>query len=726
MSHGYASAAEVIRDGLRALLPPDRMSVDEWAAEERYLSNPGGGFVGKWDHAQAPYTVAPMRDLTNPLVDTVVVVGPGQSAKTSIAENWKGQSVTTDPASFLWYMPTDEMVDAYVKEDINKLIDMHDGIKSRLGLKPVDDSLSYKRFRGMSVQFLAAKPNNFINKKAGRIVCDEIDSYAASLGDLKTLVDVRRTTFGSESKLLLTSHPDRGKGMNPDQDWTTGIMSYYGISNRHVWYWPCPHCNGFSSPNPFAKRYMPVHYDEDAPIDEIADMARLVCPCCGSEIEDGERFKMNQHAKWVGRGQTIHEDGTIEGELTRNPIAGYWIVGPMSTLAQGGIGKLAADRVRAERATAITGDDEGLRQVVVKQWGLPYKRKSEGASIEVAALIERATGSTSPWRKVASDVRCLMAAIDLQQTWFEVLVRGYCDDRSSRVVDHFKVFQAPDGKGGYRQVDPFRRLEDWRLLVETVLTRVYPLEDDPTRGMQIRGRGYDSAGGPGATARAYSAWRMWRRDKLATRHGRSRENFDLWTILPTKGMSPLDGPKLRIAYPDTNRRDRKVSAQGAVPVGQFNPNKFKDDLSGQLMRAEPGDGFVHFPKDLLVFQGETSVVADEQPFFEQFGAEERDKSGRWEKTGSTRNEAIDLMVITDVMAMSWGVPGIDWANPPAWAKPHDENPLVVPIEHSDTIDAIDDDAEVAFTPHTVKSDEERRVDFKQLARERARRLNQAR
>ena len=105
----YADPAAVIADAFGLLLPPEREDVDQWACGKRWMANAGGGVVGRYSHLDTPYTVEPSRCLTSQLYLTTALVGPGQCGKTVICENWLGHSVDTDPASFLWYMQSDDV-----------------------------------------------------------------------------------------------------------------------------------------------------------------------------------------------------------------------------------------------------------------------------------------------------------------------------------------------------------------------------------------------------------------------------------------------------------------------------------------------------------------------------------------------------------------------------------------------------------------------------------------
>lgn len=660
----YGSASEIAVGALDLLLPPPRQSVSDYALSERKLSNQGGGYVGDWTHDMAPYLVGPMDVLNSLDYQTVAVVGPGQSGKTEVAQNWLLKSVATDPGDMLWYMQTDPGLEAFVKGRINPMIDAHEVMSDRLGSRPVDDSLHFKQFQGMRVEFLSAAHNNLINKSAPRIVADEVDAYPVSLGDVKALLDVRRQTYGRQSTLLALSHPDLARGLIPERDWSAGIMAIYGDSDRRVWYWPCPHCGCWSSPVPIASRFMALQYPEDGTLDEIEAQARLVCPVNGCLIDDHHRRAMNRAAfhspfgGWIGEGQEIAQDGTVMGELVRRKTAGFWIVGAMSPFIMGGIGGLARARVKAQREMEVSGEDQTLRQVMVKQWGFPYTPPRSVGSIDANDLADRAEHDL-PLQVVPEGVRFLTATVDCQLAHFEWLVRGWGVKGESWIID-----------GGRIPADPATSPEDWDEMRRQVMERTYPLADGSGRRMSIKASGFDSMGQPGVTQQAYAAWSRWRSKKLVKLFGKIAGR-DAWSIIPMKGANTLNAPRLVVVYPDTSRAANAKAGGGTVPQAQFNPNMFKDDLAGQLQRGEPGDWYVHFPWALRAKEAP-------HPWFEQVVSEHRLPNGRWEKAqASARNEKLDLMVMSHAIAHLHGLSRINWERPPAWAAEWDKNSLVM-------------------------------------------------
>lgn len=637
--------------------PRDPVAVDDYALKHRWLSNPGGGYVGKWRHDAVPYLIEPMRRLTSMDVLTVAVVGPGQSAKTSIGENWFLHSVGANPAKMLWLMQTEDAIEAYVKDRINPMIDAHEILRDALGRRSVDDSLHFKRFRTMSIEFLSATLRNLINKSAPRIIVDEIDAYPDGMGDVMALVDVRRQTFGRQSKVLAISHPDKARGLVPERDWSAGIMAVYADSDRCLWYWPCPHCGAFSSPTPTAARFMPIEYPEAGSLDEIEAGTRLACPVNGCEIEDHHRRAMNLRGKWVGRGEEIAEDGTVTGARIKSKTAGYWIVGPMSPFILGGIGGLARARVKAERELEVSGEDATLRQVMVKQWGEPYRPPRSVGSIDANDLADRAENDLK-LGTVPDGVRFITVAVDCQLAHFEYLFRGWGIAGESWILDKGKI-----------SAEPSTSADDWDKLLD-LFQKGLPLADGSGRVMTAKAAAFDSGGAPGVTQQAYAAWKRWRKQRFVRLLG-PIGGRDVWSIIPTKGASGLNAARLQVVYPDTVRKASVATGRGEVPVAMFNPNSFKDDLAGQFMKAEPGPWYVHFPSALR-------AVEPPHPWFEQAVAERKNtKTGRWERVNSSvRNEALDLLVMTHVVAHLHGLPRINWEKPPSWAQAWDTNSAV--------------------------------------------------
>ena len=655
---GFASGAHIVADALKAFLPADPVSVSDFAAQHRWLSNEGGGYVGRWSHERAPYLIEPMDALTDEHL-TVAIVGPGQCGKTEVARNWLFTTAQSDPADMLWYSASEPLVTTEVKVAIEKMVMDHPRMRALLS----SDSLSFKRFGSMSVQFLPGIMANFTNKSAPRLVMDEFDAIAKLIPEAKSLADVRRQTFGAKSKLVAISHPDLAEGLEP-KDWNAGIAELYRQSDQRLWYWQCPECGAFSSPHPRGKRVMTIEYNDQAPEDEIRDMARLACPVNGCLIDDGRRPAMNMTGKWIGSGQTIDEDGNVTGELVKRDTAGFWIVGAMSPFVLGGIGGLAVTRVRAERKFEVDNDRNSLQQVLCKNWGLPLGKSQRTDSIDPRVIAERAEEDLI-MGQVPAGVRFLTAMIDIQGNRFELLVRGWCENGRSVVVEWRKVPAAP-----------FTSASDWDAVIRLASETLWPLADGSGRGMRVTGTGFDTGGGPGATQQAYDAWKRCKVAGKVKLYGRV-DGLPAYSILPMKGASSLQAPRLQIVFPNSQRKDRFAQARGETPLAVFNPNLFKDDLAGQLLLADGQAWSIRFPKALRAPELPEGLPPNPELWFEQLVAEEKRKNGAWRRIKEGQpNEALDLMVGSHVVAQLFGIAKINWSAPPSWARPWDQNPNV--------------------------------------------------
>ena len=487
--------------------------------------------------------------------------------------------------------------------------------------------------------------------------------------------------------MLALSHPDRATGLDPDQDWGEGIMAAYRDSDRRVWLWRCPHCGLVSSPAPTFKWVTRLRYPQDGTLDEIAAATVLECPHNGCVIQDHERRQMNIEAfnspweGWIGQGQDVTAEGEISGQLVQSDSAGFWILGVMSPFLLNGIGGLARALVKAEREVESGDSDtaiQSLRAAYSKGLGIPPLPLKKVGSVDAATLAERAEPDFK-LGTVPAAVRFLTCFVDVQRGYFDIMVRGWGVAGESWIVAVFKIAvsdrlgPAVDQKAGDKlPLDPAHEAADWDLMLTRLTTLRLPLADDPTRGMAIRGIGYDTGGEPGVTAQAYDAWLRWRRAGRLKRYGEIAGRT-VYSVMPMKGVPGARAPRLAVVYPDSQRKDRKVVTRGEMPLAQFSPNAFKDELAGHLGRAEPGEWYVHVPAELKSAQ-------PPHLFFEGLVAEARDKAGNWTPIkASVRNEPTDEMVGTHVIAHLNGLTRINWERPHQWAAEHAKNSMVGPM-----------------------------------------------
>jgi phage terminase large subunit GpA-like protein len=263
---------------------------------------------------------------------------------------------------------------------------------------------------------------------------------------------------------------------------------------------------------------------------------------------------------------------------------------------------------------------------------------------------------------VPAGVCFLIGVVDIQATRFVVSVFGFGPHRETWLVDRFAITQSLRMDGDRQlNVDPASYGEDWDLLIDEVIKRSYPLEENESVSMPIYYTHCDSGGAAGVTQRAYDFWRSLKKIGLAHR-------FRL-----VKGASTTNAARYAETWPDAKKKEDRVSgARGDVPVYLLNTTVFKDLIVGDLNRELPGPGYVHLPH-----------WTDKQVFAE-YVAETREADG-WKKKPGARNEQFDLHGYALAAYAVIGAERINWDRPPSWAvRPTAPDKVVVVTERTES------------------------------------------
>ncbi|MCM4974661.1 phage terminase large subunit family protein, partial [Escherichia coli] len=102
-------------------------------------------------------------------------------------------------------------------------------------------------------------------------------------------------------------------------------------------------------------------------------------------------------------------------------------------------------------------------------------------------------------------------------------------------------------------------------------------------------------------------------------------------------------------FPDnTGRSARRARASGDVALWLVQTDAFKDRVNNALWRDTPGPNYIHFPDWLGRW------------FYDELTNEERGSDGKWRKPGRGANEAFDLLVYADALAVLHGYEKIRW------------------------------------------------------------------
>src|SRR5476649_133130 len=141
----------LIKECLRVLAPPPKLTVSEWADRYRKLSPEASAEPGRFKSSRAPYQRGMMNAVCEPGVREVVFMTSAQIGKTEIINNICGYFIHQDPAPILLIQPTLELAETWSKDrltpmlrDTEVLSDLVRDPRSR----DSGNTLLYKRFPG--------------------------------------------------------------------------------------------------------------------------------------------------------------------------------------------------------------------------------------------------------------------------------------------------------------------------------------------------------------------------------------------------------------------------------------------------------------------------------------------------------------------------------------------------------------------------------------------------
>lgn len=648
-----ASARGIRRDVSGILRAPRRMPVAD--AVGTYMRVPmGAGNSVPWDPDLAPYVIEPMNCLASREYDAVVFVGPARTGKTiGLIDGWIVYNIVCDPADMLVIQVSEEKAREHSKKRLDRTFRCSPEVKNRLSPRRNDNNVYDRTFRAGNYLKLGWPSVNIMSSSDYKSVAlTDYDRFPEDIdgeGDAFSLASKRTTTFMSSGMTLVESSPGRDIR---DTKWrrttpheappTTGILSLYNRGDRRRLYWPCPHCGEYFQPE---MDNMTGYRGSSDPV-LASEAAFLQCPACKGRITPDMKRALNMKCVWLRDGQSIDRKGQVSGDGRRSRIASFWMEGPAAayqTWAQ-----LIYKYLTAEQEYESTRSEETLKTVINTDFGRPYLPRASLEQRKSELLEQRA--EDVPKRSVPDGVQFLTATVDVQagrDRRFVVQVTGYGSMGERWIVDRYNIRYSLrcDCNGESIQVDPASYPEDWDLLLTDVFEKTWPLASDPSKGMRLMSMAVDSGGEDGVTDNAYKFWRRCRREGMGKR------------IYLFKGDSVRRSKLIQRTFPDnTGRSTRRAQATGDVPLYLLQTDALKDRVNNALWRDSPGPGYVHFPAWLGSW------------FYDELTYEERSNEGKWSKPGRGANEAFDLLVYADALAILSGYEKIKWPSAPEWAR----------------------------------------------------------
>lgn len=278
-----------IAKALETLMPPEDISVAEWAEKYRILEEKSSHMPGKWRNSVTPYLVEIMNALTDYETEAVVFCKPTQVGGTECIFNALGYIIDQDPAPTMIVYPTDKLGEATSENRIQPMIEACPQLRRRFDKN--SSSRLELQFDGMYIAINGANsPSSLASRPIRYLFLDEVDKYPAASkkeADPISLAKERTKTFPNR-KIYMCSTPTLRSGAvwkNKEE----------ADTEKHF-YVPCPHCGKFIEL--LFKQIRWPGKESGLSDKERAEFANYICQECGCVISDSEKALAMEKGEW--------------------------------------------------------------------------------------------------------------------------------------------------------------------------------------------------------------------------------------------------------------------------------------------------------------------------------------------------------------------------------------------------------------------------------------------
>jgi phage terminase large subunit GpA-like protein len=416
--------------GAQALLPPEDITVSEWAEKHRRLTGSASSERGTW-HTR-PYQKEPM-DVLSPSdpCREVVLMTCAQMMKTEVLLNFLGFIADVDPGPTLVVEPRTEDAKALSKDRLAPMFAATERLRGKLAdvkSRDSDNTVLHKAFPNDSGHVTltgAISPSGLAMRPIRYALLDEVDRYplsAGTEGDPVTLAKRRTDEFAHNKKILLAS--------TPTKIGSSRIHQAFLESDQREWYVPCPLCGEYQMLLMGDGTGAGLVWQEDKP-----ETAHYRCAHCQGLIPHGKKAWMEERGKWVAH----NPESKIPG-FHINQLHGKrsW-------------GEIATEFVAAKKSP------ETLCAFVNTVLGELWEERSE-VPPDAQGLFQRCEtyGSECP-----AGVAIITAGVDVQADRLELEIVGWGVDEESWSLAYHAIPGDPSRTEVWNQLDELL-LQVWK------------------------------------------------------------------------------------------------------------------------------------------------------------------------------------------------------------------------------------------------------------------------
>lgn len=425
--------------------PPRRLSLSEWADDNRILSSESSAEPGQWVTAKAPYEKDIMNAISDPEVPRVVVQKASQMGITDSAiVNPIGYFATEDPCPILVVQPTIEIAEAFSTDRLAPMIRDSPKVKERFADPRARDSQNTLRRKAFKGGYVALGGANSAASLSGRpirvVLLDDVDRYplsAGTEGNPLQLAIARTSAFWNRKIVIISSPGIAG---------ISHIEREMSLTTCEFWYLPCPDCG-----------VMQILEWDRVRFDDLTHR----CLQCQDYFEkylwlagDGE---WRAHRPIDDRGRRVRSRGFYLGGLYSPWVE--W------------------DELRDEFVRACKANEEGDVELLkaFRNTRLGLLHQDEGNKVKIDLYQRRELFEV----EVPDGVVVITAGVDVQDQSLFADIVGWGKGRENWHLDYIAIPGDP------------RTAEPWEALDEAVFNRVFVTKDGAK--MRVRRMCVDSS-----------------------------------------------------------------------------------------------------------------------------------------------------------------------------------------------------------------------------------------
>lgn len=550
--------------------PPATDDPVQWAEAELQFSSRSSAYPGPYRANRTPYVRQVLRDYADPNIRKIVLCWSAQSAKTTTELVGLAYSIANNPGPAMWVMASQQQAQSFCENRLQPLIQDCPSLAKHMTERKNDFKVTELHLTRQTIALQGAQsPQQLASRPIKLLFADELDKWPAASkkeADALSLALERLKTY-RDHKAILSSTPTTESGP---------IWQEYQAGSQHQYHVPCPHCGAY-----FVMQWEQIQYPTEGSSEHIRVSTRLICPECGSAIEERHKHGMLEHGEW--RQSNLDAPEEVRS-YQLNELYSPW----------SSWGALAVKYKAAEQQyeAGIIGPAQNFCN---SSLAMPWRVKGETSTDNTRLLNlrdERARGV------IPSGALALTLGVDTQKLGFWYVLRAWGEQLESWLVDC----------GFCTSFD----------IVRDIASARYATADG--RDLHINMGLIDSGGttsSDGASSRTAEVYEFCRQvPNMAPIKGYSRGLTTPWKVTRLDAMP--DGKPLR----------------GGLLLYRLQTNYFKDTLSAKL-QVEPGN------PGCFWLHGE---IQEEGDYIRHMTVEERQQDGTWQNPRGKRNDLFDAEV----------------------------------------------------------------------------------